>query len=98
MSFAALGLLEAINGTCQTVSYDGSTATTTAWTRSCAIEVTPTTDCHMNHATSPTATTADLFLAAGVPRQFPARVGEKFAFIKASGSSAGNAYCTEVQS
>lgn len=96
MSYVAIGILNPINGTCQTVSYDTSTATASAFTRTGAFEVTVTSACHMNIGDTPTATTDDLYLTPDIPRQFPMKPGDSVAFVKAAGGSAGDAFVTEI--
>ena len=97
MSYTSVGILTPISTSNQAVTFDASVATTAAFTRGCVFEVTPTQPCHMRIGTAPVALATDLYLAAGVPRQFPCVIGSKVAFIKATGGTAGVAHVSELQ-
>lgn len=100
MSFTTSGILAPIPGAVQTVVYDANAASS-AFTRSCVVEVTVTSAAHMLMGApgdTPVATVANgQYLAAGVPRQFPILPTQKLAFIKAVGSVAGSAFLQEMQ-
>lgn len=81
----------------QPVSFDGSVATTNGFgTGIRVIRVVATQPCHYAIAAAPTATTNDPLLPANEIERLSIHDGEKIAFIKQSGGSAGIAYVTEL--
>ncbi len=78
------------------VSYDTSTASVAFSSVATHIRVVATTNCHIRFGSNPTATTADVYLPAGVVEYFKVDPGLKVAAIKASGASAGVLYVTEM--
>ena len=83
--------------TTQIASYDGSVAVSNAFGAQVnVVRLIATTACHVVFAASPTATTNDMYLAAGREEYFTVTGGQKVAAIKASGSSAGLLNVTEM--
>lgn len=95
MSHGMFDQVYRIDGTTQTVSYDGSVATSNAvGAQTYAIRVAVTSDAHIKVAGTPTATTSDPFIPSGTVEYFRVTPGQKVAFIK--NSAAGTAYVTEL--
>lgn len=83
--------------TTQIASYDGSVAVSNAFGAQVnVVRLIATTACHVVFAGTPTASTNDMYLAAGREEYFTVNPGQKVAAIKASGSSAGLLNVTEM--
>jgi hypothetical protein len=81
----------------QAASYDASVAITNAvGAQTVVVRLIATTACHVNFATTPTATTSDFLLAANREEYFTIKPGQKVAAIKQSGGTAGILYVTEM--
>jgi hypothetical protein len=83
--------------TTQLSSYDSSVAVSNAFGAHVhVVRLIATTACHIVFAGTPTATTNDMYLAAGREEYFSVHPGQKVAAIKATGSSAGILNVTEM--
>jgi hypothetical protein len=83
--------------TTQISSYDSSVAVSNAFGAQVnVVRVIATTACHIVFAKTPSATTNDMYLAAGREEYFTVKPGQKVAAIKATGSSAGLLNVTEM--
>lgn len=83
--------------TTQLSSYDASVAITNAvGAQVRVVRLIATTACHVAFAGTPTATTNDFLMAANREEYFTIHPGQKVAAIKATGSSAGILYVTEM--
>ena len=82
--------------TTQTVTTSGTSAATSNGfaAQTYAVRVTCTTDTHIVFGGSPTATTGDVFMPAGVVEYFQVTPGQKLAAIQ--NASAGVVYVTEL--
>lgn len=83
-------------GVVQTVSISGTSAAISTATAKATkvIRVVSTTNCHYKLGSSPTATTSDSYLPAGVIEYLAVIGGQKIAFIQNAAS--GTAYVTEM--
>lgn len=82
-------------GAGEVVSYDSSTANSTAFPAGTKnVRVVTTTHCYVEVGTSPTATSASFMLPAYVVEYFTVVAGEKIAILKVA--DAGTAYVRPV--
>lgn len=81
--------------TTQTVTVGvASAATTNAVSNTKYVRIVSTTDCHIAFDTTPTATTADIFLPADKPEIFQITPGHKVAAIQ--NAAGGTMFVTEL--
>lgn len=81
-------------GTCQTISFTGSSQASNATGAFVTIvRVFATKDCFLNFGSAPTAASTDMFLPAGIIEYFGMIPGEKIAAIRSSDN--GTLYITE---
>lgn len=77
-------------GTTQTVAYTGTAGTTTNAIGSSFFRIVCTTDAFVATGTSPTATTAGMYVPAKCPEWFPIDPSHKVSVVQAT--AAGSAY------
>lgn len=68
----------------QAVDISGTSAASDPMVGSRYVRVLATEPCHIKTGAAPTATTGDLYLAAGIPEYFAVKAGQSLAVIEAA--------------